>query len=56
LAESIWKEVWASIKEFYPGFDVDVVREFLHRMRPEMVELHEVRKAIVDFVKYLQSI
>lgn len=56
LAESIWNEVWASTEDFFPGFDVNVVREFLHRIRPDQLVLPEVRKAIVEFVKYLQSI
>jgi hypothetical protein len=56
LAESLWNEVWESPKDFYPGFDTDVVQKYLHRLRPEKLVLPEVRKAIVEFVKYLQSI
>ena len=56
LAESLWNEVWASPKDFYPGCAAEVVQKYLHRLRPEKLVLPDVRTAIVEFVKYLQSI
>jgi hypothetical protein len=56
LAESLWKKVLGSPTDFYPGFDTNVVQKYLQRLRPEKPVLSEVRKAIVEFVRYLQSI